>query len=67
MAIAADTSGSWSRIRTPHTSLSDAVAVCNQYAGLTPDLPALAAFRPVLTPPVPDYPPNVPVPAPATA
>jgi S-DNA-T family DNA segregation ATPase FtsK/SpoIIIE len=67
MAIAADTSGSWSRIRTPHTSLSDAVAVCNQYAGLTPDLPALAAFRPVLAPPVPDYPPNVPVPTPATA
>jgi S-DNA-T family DNA segregation ATPase FtsK/SpoIIIE len=67
MAIAADTTGSWSRIRTPHTSLSDAVAVCNQYAGLTPDLPALAAFRPVLAPPVPDYPPTVPVPAPATA
>ncbi|MFI0899095.1 FtsK/SpoIIIE domain-containing protein [Streptomyces sp. NPDC020983] len=67
MAIAADTTGSWSRIRTPHTSLSDAVAVCNQYADLTPDLPALAAFRPALPLLAPGTPPAKPVPAPATA
>jgi S-DNA-T family DNA segregation ATPase FtsK/SpoIIIE len=50
VAIAADTSGGWSRIRTPHVSLRDAVATCNAYASLTPDVPALAAFRPNLPP-----------------
>jgi S-DNA-T family DNA segregation ATPase FtsK/SpoIIIE len=47
-AVAADTSGCWCRVRTPHTSLRDAVAACNRHAHLTPDVPALHAFRPVL-------------------
>jgi len=64
VAIAADTSGSWSRIRTPHTSMRDAVAVCNQYAALTPELPILAAFRPALPDPPAD-PAASPAPGPA--
>ncbi|GES32333.1 FtsK/SpoIIIE domain-containing protein [Streptomyces angustmyceticus] len=47
VAIAGDTSGGWSRIRTPETSPADAAAVCRAYAHLTPGLPALAPFRPV--------------------
>ncbi|MCM2420209.1 FtsK/SpoIIIE domain-containing protein [Streptomyces sp. RKAG293] len=46
LAVAGDTSGGWSRIRTPYLSLSDAAAVCNDTADLVPDLPALTPFRP---------------------
>ncbi|CAL9312902.1 hypothetical protein SUDANB148_05013 [Streptomyces sp. SudanB148_2056] len=48
LAIAGDSTGGWHRIRAPHTSLRQAVNVCNKYAHLTPDLPALAPFRPAL-------------------
>ncbi|WP_327208500.1 FtsK/SpoIIIE domain-containing protein [[Kitasatospora] papulosa] len=48
VAVAGDSSGGWSRIRTPELSAADAVATCREYAHLTPDLPALAPFRPVL-------------------
>ncbi|MCQ6555712.1 FtsK/SpoIIIE domain-containing protein [Streptomyces sp. C10-9-1] len=48
LAITGDASGGWSRIRTPHTSLRAAADACNKHAHLTPDLPALDAFRPVL-------------------
>ncbi|MFD6248530.1 FtsK/SpoIIIE domain-containing protein [Streptomyces roseolus] len=48
LAITGDASGGWSRIRSPHTSLRAAVDACNKHAHLTPDLPALDAFRPVL-------------------
>jgi S-DNA-T family DNA segregation ATPase FtsK/SpoIIIE len=48
VAVAGDTSGGWSRIRTPETSSDDVVAVCRQFADLTPDLPFLAQFRPTL-------------------
>ncbi|WP_405459558.1 FtsK/SpoIIIE domain-containing protein [Streptomyces sp. NBC_00101] len=48
IAIAGDSSGGWHRIRAPHTSLRQAVNLCNRYADRTPDLPELAAFRPVL-------------------
>ncbi|MFD4155999.1 FtsK/SpoIIIE domain-containing protein [Streptomyces hydrogenans] len=51
LAITGDASGGWSRIRTPHTSLRAAVDACNKHAHLTPDLPALDAFRPVLASP----------------
>jgi S-DNA-T family DNA segregation ATPase FtsK/SpoIIIE len=62
-AVAADTSGGWARVRTPHTSLRDAVAACNRHAHLTPDVPALDAFRPVLPAiPTPGS-PGAPVPA----
>ncbi|SNX61878.1 S-DNA-T family DNA segregation ATPase FtsK/SpoIIIE [Streptomyces sp. TLI_55] len=48
VAIAGDSTGGWHRIRAPHTSLRQAVNTCNRHADLTPDLPALAPFRPVL-------------------
>ncbi|WP_331448000.1 FtsK/SpoIIIE domain-containing protein [Streptomyces xanthochromogenes] len=51
VAVAGDSTGGWARIRAPHTSLRDAVNRCNAYADRTPDLPALAAFRPVVAAP----------------
>ncbi|MFJ8132529.1 FtsK/SpoIIIE domain-containing protein [Streptomyces hydrogenans] len=65
LAITGDASGGWSRIRTPHTSLRAAVDACNKHAHLTPDLPALDAFQPVLASPA--VPVAIPAPtAPAT-
>ncbi|WP_445524517.1 FtsK/SpoIIIE domain-containing protein [Streptomyces cyslabdanicus] len=46
LAIAGDSSGGWHRIRAPHTSLRQAVNICNRHADQTPDLPELAPFRP---------------------
>ncbi|MBG0855190.1 plasmid transfer protein [Streptomyces spinoverrucosus] len=46
VAIAGDSTGGWHRIRAPHTSLRQAVNICNKHADRTPDLPALAPFRP---------------------
>ncbi|MCU7824797.1 FtsK/SpoIIIE domain-containing protein [Kitasatospora sp. DSM 101779] len=72
LAVAGDTSGGWSRIRTPDLSLADAARICREHAHLVPDLPALAAFRPaipapqtVVVPPKPAAPPRL-VPKPAT-
>ncbi|MFI9769351.1 FtsK/SpoIIIE domain-containing protein [Streptomyces sp. NPDC052415] len=48
IAIAGDSTGGWHRIRAPHTSLRQAVNVCNRYADRTPDVPALAPFRPAV-------------------
>ncbi len=48
MAVVGYSTGEWTRIRTPHTSMRQAVAACNRYADLTPNLPELARFRPVL-------------------
>ncbi|PJE97192.1 conjugal transfer protein TraS [Streptomyces carminius] len=48
LAVAGDTSGGWSRIRTPYLSLTDAAAVCRQTAHLAPDVPALDPFRPAV-------------------
>ncbi|MFJ2718945.1 FtsK/SpoIIIE domain-containing protein [Streptomyces sp. NPDC087437] len=55
VAVTGDSTGGWARIRAPHTSLRQAVNTCNRHADLTPDLPELAAFRPVLpgTPAIP--------------
>ncbi|MFE3430062.1 FtsK/SpoIIIE domain-containing protein [Streptomyces sp. NPDC059171] len=50
IAVTGDASGGWARIRAPHTSLREAVNICNKHAERTPDLPALAAFRPALAP-----------------
>ncbi|WP_328487828.1 FtsK/SpoIIIE domain-containing protein [Streptomyces zaomyceticus] len=47
LAVAGDTSGGWSRIRTPELSTADAAAICAECAHLTPDVPRLAPFRPV--------------------
>ncbi|MFJ8152520.1 FtsK/SpoIIIE domain-containing protein [Streptomyces sp. NPDC094468] len=52
LAVAGDTSGGWSRIRTPYLSLADAATTCRQSAHLAPDVPALTPFRPYV-PPVP--------------
>ncbi|MFE1443836.1 FtsK/SpoIIIE domain-containing protein [Streptomyces sp. NPDC058739] len=53
IAIAGDSTGGWHRIRAPHTSLRQAVNLCNRHADRTPDLPALAPFRPALEGPAP--------------
>lgn len=62
VAVAADTSGGWSLIRSPHATLRDAVETCTRYASLTPEVPALAAFWPVL-PPLKPATSGAPVPA----
>lgn len=48
VAVAGDSSGGWSRIRTPEMTSAEAVATCREYAHLTPHLTALAPFRPVV-------------------
>ncbi|MFF1396542.1 FtsK/SpoIIIE domain-containing protein [Streptomyces sp. NPDC058287] len=47
IAVTGDSSGGWARIRAPHTTLRQAVNLCNKHADRTPDLPVLAAFRPL--------------------
>ncbi|MEU6280051.1 FtsK/SpoIIIE domain-containing protein [Streptomyces sp. NPDC047028] len=59
LAVAGDTSGGWSRIRTPYLSLADAAAICQDSAGLVADVPALKPFR--LDVPVRPHTPPVPV------
>ncbi|GAB1327569.1 FtsK/SpoIIIE domain-containing protein [Streptomyces sennicomposti] len=51
LAVVGDTSGGWSRIRTPNLTLADAAATCRAAAHCAPDVPALSPFRPP-TPPV---------------
>ncbi|WP_326787692.1 FtsK/SpoIIIE domain-containing protein [Streptomyces sp. NBC_00151] len=51
IAIVGDSSGGWHRIRAPHTSLRQAVNLCNRHADRTPDLPELEPFRPALSGP----------------
>ncbi|WP_327680232.1 FtsK/SpoIIIE domain-containing protein [Streptomyces sp. NBC_00467] len=50
-AIAGDSSGGWTRIRTPKTSLGEVATVCREFAHLTPQIPALDAYRPQPTTP----------------
>ncbi|UQI48716.1 FtsK/SpoIIIE domain-containing protein [Streptomyces sp. HU2014] len=45
-AVAGDASGGWTVIRSPFTTLHDAAATCAEFAHMTPELPALAPFRP---------------------
>ncbi|MGW3157373.1 FtsK/SpoIIIE domain-containing protein [Streptomyces sp. NPDC001089] len=66
IAIAGDSGGGWHRIRAPHTSLRQAVNLCNRHADRTPDLPELEPFRPALTGLVAAPVPSV-KPSPATA
>ncbi|MFD5901523.1 FtsK/SpoIIIE domain-containing protein [Streptomyces microflavus] len=49
VAVAGDSSGGWSRIRTPAMTPAEAVAICREYAHLTPHLAALAPFRPAIS------------------
>ncbi|WP_329616542.1 FtsK/SpoIIIE domain-containing protein [Streptomyces brevispora] len=65
VAVAGDASGGWSRIRTPAMTPAAAVAICREYAHLTPNIPALAPFRPVLTT-TPDAPVPLVAPVPVT-
>ncbi|MFJ8626614.1 FtsK/SpoIIIE domain-containing protein [Kitasatospora sp. NPDC093550] len=50
VAVAGDSSGGWTHIRTPNLSLAEAAAVCRQTAHLVPDLPTLSRFRPHVPP-----------------
>ncbi|MXM69175.1 plasmid transfer protein [Streptomyces sp. HUCO-GS316] len=50
-AIAGDSSGGWTRIRTPKTTLGEVAAVCREFAHLSPQIPALDAYRPQPTTP----------------
>ncbi|MGW1137902.1 FtsK/SpoIIIE domain-containing protein [Streptomyces zhihengii] len=52
LAVTGDSTGGWARIRTPHTSMRQAVNACNRHAHRTPELPGLAPFRPELPPTV---------------
>ncbi|MZF55859.1 plasmid transfer protein [Streptomyces sp. SID5594] len=64
VAVAGDSSGGWSRIRTPAMTPAEAVAICREYAHLTPHIAALAPFRPaVSTAPAPGSPLLKPYPA----
>jgi S-DNA-T family DNA segregation ATPase FtsK/SpoIIIE len=65
-AVAADSTGGWSKIRTPHTSRDDVVAICRQFAHLVPDLPALEPFRPHVLTEVPAHGPSLVKPRPVT-
>ncbi|GAA2438731.1 FtsK/SpoIIIE domain-containing protein [Streptomyces glaucus] len=47
IAIAGDSSGGWSRVRSPHLTLDDAAAVCRDTAALVPELPRLDPSRSV--------------------
>ncbi|WP_103535956.1 FtsK/SpoIIIE domain-containing protein [Streptomyces sp. SM11] len=49
VAVAGDSSGGWSRIRTPAMTPAEAVAICREYAHLTPQIAALAPFRPAVS------------------
>ncbi|MFI1965842.1 FtsK/SpoIIIE domain-containing protein [Streptomyces pathocidini] len=48
LAVAGDTSGGWSRIRTPYLSLGEAANRCRESAHFVPELPALEHFRPAV-------------------
>ncbi|MFB8025270.1 MULTISPECIES: FtsK/SpoIIIE domain-containing protein [unclassified Streptomyces] len=64
VAVAGDSSGGWSRIRTPAMTPAEAVAVCREHAHLTPHIAALAPFRPAIsTAPAPGSPLLKPRPA----
>ncbi|MEU1463753.1 FtsK/SpoIIIE domain-containing protein [Streptomyces sp. NPDC005727] len=45
IAIVGDSSGGWSRVRSPHLTLDEAAAVCRDTSGLVPELARLDSFR----------------------
>ncbi|MFI6566872.1 FtsK/SpoIIIE domain-containing protein [Streptomyces sp. NPDC050534] len=55
-AVAADSSGGWSKIRTPNTSRDEVVAVCREFAHLVPALSFLDPFRPRIPAPAVEAP-----------
>ncbi|MEV6618529.1 FtsK/SpoIIIE domain-containing protein [Streptomyces sp. NPDC051051] len=48
VAILGDSSGGWSRARSPHLTLDEAAAVCRATSALVPELPRLDSFRPLV-------------------
>ncbi|MET9884663.1 FtsK/SpoIIIE domain-containing protein [Streptomyces sp. NPDC006430] len=66
VAVAGDSSGGWSRIRTPELSAAEAAATCAAYAHLTPYVPALAPYQPLVATPGPSGPVPLVKPTPAT-
>ncbi|MGS2587912.1 FtsK/SpoIIIE domain-containing protein [Streptomyces hebeiensis] len=66
VAVAGDSSGGWSRIRTPEMTPDEAVAICREYAHLTPALPGLAPFRPAVPADPASHGPSLVKPVPAT-
>ncbi|WP_340378423.1 FtsK/SpoIIIE domain-containing protein [Streptomyces sp. SS7] len=48
VAIVGDSSGGWSRARSPHLTLEEAAAVCRTTSALVPELSRLDAFRPAV-------------------
>ncbi|MFM9626847.1 FtsK/SpoIIIE domain-containing protein [Streptomyces galilaeus] len=48
VVILGDSSGGWSRARSPHLTLDEAAAVCRATTALVPELPSLDSFRPVV-------------------
>ncbi|MFI1696248.1 FtsK/SpoIIIE domain-containing protein [Streptomyces bobili] len=53
VVILGDSSGGWSRARSPHLTLDEAAAVCRATTALVPELPRLDSFRPVVAAEVP--------------
>jgi S-DNA-T family DNA segregation ATPase FtsK/SpoIIIE len=49
VAIVGDSSGGWSRARSPHLTLDEAAAICRATSALVPELHRLDAFRPAVT------------------
>ncbi|MEV5430608.1 FtsK/SpoIIIE domain-containing protein [Streptomyces sp. NPDC052701] len=48
VAVVGDSSGGWTRVRSPHLTLDDAAAVCRDTSALVPELPRLDPFRPAV-------------------
>ncbi|MFE3636017.1 FtsK/SpoIIIE domain-containing protein [Streptomyces sp. NPDC059168] len=65
-AVAADSSGGWAKIRTPHASRDEAKAVCREFAHLVPDLPVLDPYRPHVPTDAPASGPSLVKPRPVT-
>jgi S-DNA-T family DNA segregation ATPase FtsK/SpoIIIE len=65
-AVAADSSGGWVKIRTPHTSRDEATAVCREFAHLVPDLSVLDPYRPHVSADAPKPGPSLVKPLPVT-
>ncbi|MGW0117721.1 FtsK/SpoIIIE domain-containing protein [Streptomyces sp. NPDC003327] len=66
VAVAGDSSGGWSRIRTPELTAAKVAAICAEHAHLAPDIPRLAPYRPTVrveTAPVESVPLLKPLPA----
>ncbi|MEV7690141.1 FtsK/SpoIIIE domain-containing protein [Streptomyces bungoensis] len=65
-AVAADSSGGWAKIRTPHTSRDEAKAACRDFAHLVPELPVLDRFRPHVPADAPETGPSLVKPRPVS-